>query len=303
MMQAETMRSIQPLPPLSTLISFECVARLCSFSRAAEELSLTQSAISRQIQQLETALGCKLFLRHTHRMSLTPSGEAFARQVRQHLLSLSLATADVMGWNGSPQVTIACSSATGTMLLTEKLPMIRQLLPNLQLKVKVTDSFTGLRPAEFDLGIFYLKFVPAGFNAVPHHDEVCFPAVSPDYFASQQRPEKAQDLLSHTLLIQEDPQHEWTGWSDWFHAQGVESFRPERVWRANNYDFLVQAAEKSCGVLLGWESLIDKQIHSGTLVPALPGKLASHWKCYLITSAERHVKPEVQQIIDCLLAH
>lgn len=108
---------IEPLPPLNTLIAFECVARYGNISRACLELNLTQSAISRQIIQLEEMLGCKLFLRTQRRVLLTPRGQAYVAQVRTQLAALSQATAEVMGWNGQPLVTIACTSAMSSLWL------------------------------------------------------------------------------------------------------------------------------------------------------------------------------------------
>lgn len=145
---------IEPLPPLNTLIAFECVARYGNISRAAEELNLTQSATSRQILQLEEMLGCKLFTRTQRRVLLTPRGEAYAARVRQQLAALSHATAEVMGWTGLPQVTIACTSAMSSLWLSSRLSALHRELPDLQVRMKITDNFSELRSSEFDLAIF-----------------------------------------------------------------------------------------------------------------------------------------------------
>ncbi|KAA8998998.1 LysR family transcriptional regulator [Affinibrenneria salicis] len=291
---------IEPLPPLNTLIAFECVARYGNISRAAEELNLTQSATSRQILQLEETLGCKLFQRTQRRVLLTPRGEAYAAQVRKQLAELSQATAEVMGWSGLPQVTIACTSAMASLWLSSRLSSLRLLLPELQIRMKISDSFADLRSSEFDLAIFYLREPPPGFHTSPLFDEICYPMCAPDYLPRIDVAQHAESLLQHTLLIQDDPQREWTGWRDWFAAQGVTGFYPRQTWRANNYPFLVQCAIQGDGILLGWEGMVQDYLSRGELVAAWPSKLAANGKCYLMTPQDRYTKPILRRVIDWL---
>jgi len=292
---------IEPLPPLNTLVAFECVARYCSFSRAADELNLTQSAISRQILQLEEMLGCKLFQRSQRKVSLTPRGEIYAEQVRKLLGDISHSTAEVMGWSGLPQVTLACTSAMGSLWLSSRLSALRQLMPDLQIRMKLSDSFSELKSSEFDLAIFYLRTPPVGYHAVPLFDEVCYPMCSPEFLRQLPANPDATELLNHTLLIQDDPQREWTGWRDWFASQDVPHFAPRQTWRANNYPFLVQAAVLGDGILLGWEGLVQDFIDSGQLVPAHQGKLAADSKCYILTPQDRYLRPVIRRVIEWLL--
>lgn len=290
----------EPLPPLNTLIAFECVARYGNISHAAQELNLTQSAISRQIIQLEDSLGCKLFSRTPRKIILTPRGEIYLTQVRQQLASLSHATAEVMGWSGLPQITIACTSAMGSLWLSPRLVNLRRHLPELQIRLRISDSFSDMRTSEFDLAIFYLREPPTGMDALPLFDEVCYPMCSPAFLERMGSLSGASDLLDHTLLIQDDPQREWTGWQDWFHSQNVAHCVPKRSWRANNYPFLVQSAVQGDGILLGWEGLVQDWLNRGELVAAAAGKLRANGKCYLLTSRERYIKPAVRTVIDIL---
>ncbi|MEH0875287.1 LysR substrate-binding domain-containing protein [Pectobacterium cacticida] len=292
---------IEPLPPLHTLIAFECVARHGSISRAAEELNLTQSSISRQILQLEEALGCKLFTRTQRRVTLTPRGDAYITQVRQQLSMLSHATAEVMGWNGLPQVTIACTSAVGELWIAPRLSALHRELPDLQIRMKTSDSFSQLRSSEFDLAIFYLREAPSGFQAHPLFDEICYPMCAPSFLPRIDPDASAEALLQHMLLIQDEPQRDWTSWSDWFAAQQVLNFVPRQTWRANNYPFLVQAALQGDGILLGWEGLVQDRLNSGQLVPAHSGKLVTNSKCYLLTPQDRYTKPIVRHVIGWFL--
>ncbi len=292
---------IEPLPPLNTLVAFECVARYCSFSRAADELNLTQSAISRQILQLEEMLGCKLFQRNQRKVSLTPRGEIYAEQVRKWLGDIAQSTAEVMGWNGLPQVTLACTSAMSGLWLSSRLSALRELMPDLQIRMKISDSFSELKSSEFDLAIFYLRAPPVGYHAEPLFDEVCYPMCSPALLKQLPADVSAADLLNHTLLIQDDPQREWTGWRDWFASQGIQHIAPRQTWRANNYPFLVQSAVLGDGILLGWEGLVQDFVNSGQLVPAHPWKLAAEGKCFMLTPKDRYLRPVIRRVSEWLL--
>jgi LysR family glycine cleavage system transcriptional activator len=287
---------IEPLPPLNTLIAFECVARYCSFSRAADELNLTQSAISRQILQLEEMLGCKLFTRSQRQVSLTPRGEAFAAEIRKSLGDISHSTAEVMGWSGLPQVTLACTSAMGQLWLSSRLSRLRESLPDLQIRLKISDSFSSLKTSEFDMAIFYLREAPEGFHAEALFDEICYPMCSPAFAKTLSANITAEEIIHQRLLIQDDPQREWTGWRDWFSSQGVHHFAPRLTWRANSYPFLVQAAVQGDGILLGWEGLVQDSMRSGQLVAAHPGKLAAAGKCYLLIPEDRYVRPIIRRV-------
>lgn len=294
---------IEPLPPLNTLIAFECVARYSSFSRAADELNLTQSAISRQIMQLEEMMGCKLFTRTQRQVSLTPRGELFATQIRKSLVDISQATAEVMGWSGLPQVTLACTSAVGSLWLSPRLSALRESLPDLQIRLKISDNFSSLKTSEFDLAIFYLREAPEGFIALPLFDEICYPMCSPEFAKTLPPNLSAGEMLNQRLLIQDDPQREWTGWRDWFSAQGVEHFAPRLTWRANNYPFLVQSAIQGDGILLGWEGLVQDAINTGQLVAAHQAKLAAAGKCYLLIPGDRFVRPVTRKVSAWLQQH
>ncbi|TCV94306.1 LysR substrate-binding domain-containing protein [Biostraticola tofi] len=291
---------IEPLPPLNTLVAFECVARYCNFSRAAQELNLTQSAISRQIIQLEEMLGCKLFLRAQRRVLMTPRGEVYALQVRKLLAGISKSTAEVMGWSGMPQVTIACTAAIGSLWLSSRLSSLRLAMPELQLRLKTSDSFADLKSSEFDLAIFYLHEPPAGFQSVALFDEICYPMCSPSCLGRIGRLTCPLDLLNHTLLVQDDPQREWTGWADWFISQGINRFLPAQSWRANSYSFLVQAGIQGDGILLGWEGLVQDKLNRGELMAAHPFKLAAKGKCFLLTPQDRYTRPVIHQVIHWL---
>jgi len=116
---------ISPLPPLPSLIAFEAAMRHGSFTRAAAELHLTQSAISRQIAQLERFLGKKLFLREPRALRLTVSGQRYAALVQRLLVDCAEATEDIMKRKGHQELTVACSQGVAVLWLTPRLALSR----------------------------------------------------------------------------------------------------------------------------------------------------------------------------------
>lgn len=185
-------------------------------------------------------------------------------------------------------------------MVIPRLAALHRQLPDLQVRMRISDSFADLRTSEFDLAIFYLREPPPGLESTVLFDEICYPMCAPDYLAKMGPLDSAADLLRFTLLVQDDPQREWTGWREWFESQEVPGFFPRQCWRANNYPFLVQAAVQGDGILLGWEGLVQDQITRGELVPAWPGKLGAAGKCFLMTPKERYLKPVIRQVINAL---
>jgi len=173
---------IAPLPPLQCLIAFESAMRHASFTKAAAELHLTQSAISRQIAQLEDFLGRSLFVREHRSLRLTIAGERYAKHVQWLLANCSEATLDVMKRYGDQELTIACSSGVAVLWLTPRLGAFRAAYPNIHLRMIVRDGLASLSPAEFDVGLYYIRQrAEPHFTARRIFDEEVYPVCSPGY--------------------------------------------------------------------------------------------------------------------------
>src|SRR5699024_4654948 len=122
----DTIMKIRPLPPLNSLVAFEATARHLSFTRAAEELHLTQGAISRQVRNLETFLNRSLFTRHQRHIELTTVGLQYFNEVRVVLNTLADATASQLHWQGDRQVTVAATNAIASMWLMPRISDFRR---------------------------------------------------------------------------------------------------------------------------------------------------------------------------------
>ena len=280
--------SISPLPPLNTLITFEATVRLGSFTRAGSELNLTQSAVSRQIAQLETALGRTLLIRHRHGLELTPAGERYLHRIRPLLEECADATAQVMKNTGENELTLACSSGIAQFWLPLHLSLFRQQYPEIKVNLIMRDGVTRLTSFEFDLGIYYQQQGHLiDFDTVKLFDEAMFPVCSPEYLAG--RPLFTPETMKNeTLLTLEDAQHQWLGWPEWFTQNGTSCPPLRQTLRVNHYPPLIEMACLGNGVALAWRHIIDNLITSGRLVQASHFYASQRGGFFLITSRHRH---------------
>ncbi len=153
---------IKPLPPMNSLIVFEAAARHLSFTKAANELNVTQGAISRQIRQLEEYLGKELFLRANRNISLTPTGLQYYQTIYSALLDVAQATAEIKKWQGEHQITVATTNAMAALWLLPKVAAFQQNNEGVDLRILTTDNISDLHKMDFDLALFYCRVPPAG---------------------------------------------------------------------------------------------------------------------------------------------
>lgn len=258
---------ISPLPPLPNLVAFEAAMRHGSFTRAAAELHLTQSAISRQVAQLERFLGRKLFIREPRALRLTVSGQRYAEVVQRLLVGCAEATEDVMKVRSHTALTVACSCGVAVLWLTPRLASFREAHPEIQLRLTVNDSLASLSPAEFDIGMYYLREgPPPGLAARRLYGEEVFPVCAPGYLNG--RTLAPSVLVNETLLTIDDGQRQWMSWQTWLAQQGLPDAIPRNVLTSNQYPILLQLAMEGQGIALGWRHMIDACLREGLLVRA-----------------------------------
>lgn len=290
--------AMKPLPPLYTLIAFEAVARLSSFTQAAGELNLSQGAVSRQLQLLEDYLGCKLLQRGTRKVELTPAGEQYLSEVRSALEQLAGATASLMHWQQDKQVTVACSTALASLWLMPNLSAFRQAQPDLSIRILANDNIQELQAFEFDLGVYYFRQPPKDADAVALFDEHMYAVCSPGYLPAG--PAQPAALLDETLITMDGGQRDWFNWPQWFAAQNI-AWRPAaRQLSVTNHHLAVQAALAGQGVALAWGHLIDSYLASGALVMASEAKVTMSGAFYLLLPERRRPKPATRLFADWL---
>ncbi|BDB26746.1 LysR family transcriptional regulator [Cupriavidus sp. P-10] len=258
---------ISPLPPLPCLVAFEAAMRHGNFTRAAAELHLTQSAISRQVAQLERFLGKKLFERGPRALSLTVSGQQYAEQIQRLLVDCAEATESVMRRKGSTELTVAASSGVSTLWIAPRLAQFRAEHPDVQVRLFVSDGLASLVDTSFDVALYYLREgPPQGLAAQRLYDEEVVPVCAPGYLRGRRL--AVADLPGETLLVLEDAQRQWMSWPAWLAQNGLGKARVQNTVVSNAYPILVQLAIEGHGIVLGWRHMIDGCLKDGRLVRA-----------------------------------
>jgi LysR family transcriptional regulator, glycine cleavage system transcriptional activator len=279
---------IQPLPPFKALVAFEATARLGSFTRAADELNVTQGAISRQIGLLEDLLGAHLLDRTTRSVRLTPTGEQYFQSCREALLSLADATQLIKRWHGDQQVTVATSTALASMWLLPRIPEFNESHEGIDLRIVAYDHVKDYRKLECDLAVYYCKSPPEYIKYTPICNEEIFPVCSPAYLARHGALTRPEDLASCTWLWLDDSERDWVTWGEWFRRSGLPAVTPRNKINLNNYSMVIQAALSGQGVALGWRNLIDPYLKDGTLVRPIPETLQTEGQFLVLEPTGPH---------------
>lgn len=277
------------LPAMSVLASFEAAARLQSFTAAATELHLTQSAVSRQIRGLEDLLGSELFLRERQSVKLTPAGETYARDIRRNLEQIAAAT---MGIKANPQggtLKLAILPTFGTRWLAPRLPRFLAAHPGITINLS-----TRLVPFDFEVDSqdAAIHFGPpewAGARLDLLMKESVVPACSPEL---QERLglNKPVDLLQAPLIhLVSRPD----AWERWLRASNVD-FDFVHGMLVDQFAVAAQAAVSGLGVALLPTFLIKEELARKDLVVAAGSPQESDDSYYLAWSASRETYPPLQ---------
>lgn len=284
-------------------MAFEAAARHLSFTRAADELCVTQGAISRQIRHLEEYLSRALFIREKRSLSLTATGEQYYDSVQQSLLLVSRATGDILQWQGDQQVTVITTNAMASYWLLPHFNEFQERYPNIDLRILAVDSIRDVRHTEFDVGLIYSRTPPENFESTPLFSEKVFPVCSPSYLAKNPGLNDPQSLLKGTLLSLEI-NDDWVTWQDWFKECGIKHL-PESCRRVmmNNYPLVVQSALNGQGLALAWDNLVDDYLASGLLVKPVNTTIATTSQFYMLRPRQSaQTKPGVEDFMQWLLS-
>jgi DNA-binding transcriptional LysR family regulator len=268
------------LPSLAALECFDAAARRLSFTRAALDLNLTQSAVSRQIRELEAFLGQPLFLRVRQRLELTPAGESYAGTVRDLLSRVEAATLQAMVFNGKGGVlTMALLPTFGSRWLVPRLGDFIARHGDIQLNLT-----TRVRPFAFDgSGIDAAIHFGAGAwpGAVCHRlmGEVMVPVCAPALLGGRPGLEHPQDVGRFPLLqLTSRPQ----AWADWLCAVGAKGIDGHRGPRFEEFHMIIQAAIAGLGIAVLPRFLIREELAGGRLAVAVNRPVTSDQAYYLV---------------------
>jgi LysR family glycine cleavage system transcriptional activator len=298
-------RGAYDLPPLEALVAFESAARHLSFTRAAEEISLTQSAISRQIQALEGRLGVALFRRLHRALSLTDDGRTLQLAVVDALVRLDRATREIKRAERVRTVILTTTAGFAGLWLIPRLSSFVEAHPGVDVRISTGNTLVNLERDGVDVAIRYRPVdaaLPAG--AVPLFGETVYPVCSPKLRASKSAPlRQPADLVHHILLRMEtDGSSQLLDWDLWLHALGLADLKPAGMLHFSSYDQLISAAIAGQGVALGRMPLVERVMNERKLVAPFSRTVVSPRSYCVIVSTAAAGKPEVRDFVDWLVA-
>lgn len=261
------------LPPLDALVAFEAAARLSNFTAAAHELNISQSAISQQIQNLETNLGLALFNRKGRRVRLTHLGSEYQHIVARALEQIANASREIRKTRGRARVTIAADQSIAWMWLMPRLPLFQRAHPDIAIRLVASDGLSDCLNDMVSLAIVHGKGSWLGYESRVLFKEEVFPVCSPGYLDKAGHLQSPEDLRCHTLLHLEAIEWQWLNWRMWLTDMGLVAPGESHGLVINNYPLLIQAARNGHGIALGWRYLVDADLQTGTLVHPVEGSV------------------------------
>ncbi len=297
---------------LNNLRAFEAVARRLSFSEAAEELFVTQSAVSRQIKGLEEELGAALFVRGTRHVEMTQSGQILLRSVEAGLQKIDASVRQIRQVRSRKRVSVTTFASFGSLWLLPRIEAFQRLHPDIDIRVSATDTIADLDDPELDLALRYCSQAQAPAGAMRLFGEVLTPVVSRSLAEQIRRGDAPPlstpaDLAQHTLAEEDDTKSstEYVSWRRWLTLNGQPALQPKR-WLYLNFTYQqVQAALAGHGVALGRVALVFEALQRGELVePFGPaGRIGSPYMYWLVSAPASRARPEVKQFCDWVMDH
>lgn len=283
------------LPPLHALAAFEAAARHQSFLKAADELCVTQSAISHRIRQLEDDLGVKLFLRINRNIALTPQGESYLTAVRKALADIEVATRGVVqAVRHTLKVSVA--PAIGSKWLVSRLADFQRQYPDIDLILSSSMQLVNIKSGEVDVGVRYGPGQWPGLVAYKLTDEVLVAVCAPDYLARVGGLAAPQDLVRAQLL-----RHTALPWKPWLEAAGLDWPEPSGGMLFDDSVMMIEAAVAGNGVTVSPGNLVRDHEAAGKLV-RLFGEAPTDRGYHVVVAPESVGKPWIMAFVDWLVA-
>jgi LysR family glycine cleavage system transcriptional activator len=250
------------LPPFAAIRAFEATARHSSFTLAADELNVTQSAISHQVKRLEEFLHTPLFVRAPQGPSLTPAGQGYLEELTGILDRLDASTRRLCYPSQPEIVRIRATPAFTTRWLLPRMHRFQSGYPDLDYEITIGFPPTDFSQGDVDIFIHWGADPVVGARVEPFFRSARFPVASREFLRNAPEVQRPADLLAITLLHDKV----MDGWSQWFDSCGVVPPATQRGPRFAHCELVLQAAETGQGVALPYTALIQPELESGCLV-------------------------------------
>jgi len=291
------------LPSLDLLRGFEAAARNLSFTRAAVELFVTQSAVSRQVKTIEDHLGAALFVRRHRALQLTEAGHELYRATAQALRQLSDAAGKIRDRGAARTLTVTATIGFTSLWLIPRLADFRSQRPDIDIRIAANNTMLDLEREGIELAVRYCTAKAAPRGAIKLFGEVVLPVCSPKSVSPAAPLAAPADLRHHVLLHYEMPNGvaPWLSWTVWLETMQLPGLKPAGALRFSQYDQTIHAAIDGQGVALGTSPLVRQLIKQGKLIAPLAKRFESSRAYYLITSADAAEQPQVKDFANWLM--
>jgi LysR family glycine cleavage system transcriptional activator len=287
------------LPPLNALRTFEAAARHLSFTRAAEELFVTQAAVSHQIRALEEQLGAPLFRRMNRTLILTDQGQVLLPAVREAFDRLRAGVRRVEDLSSGGALTISTTPSFAASWLAGRLVRFQALHPEIELQLSATSRLVDFAREGVDCGIRYGDGNWPGLISQRLFEMTLLPVCSPSLLDSTHPLRQPADLAQHTLLHALDGADDWRLW---LHAAGVAGIDPTRGPKFDTIPLVLQAAINGAGVGIGRRQLVAAELAAGRLVAPFDLELPDVYAYYFVAPEATADQPKLAAFRDWLLA-
>ena len=297
------MRVSRSLPSLDLLRGFEAAARHGSFTKAAAELFVTQSAVSRQVQTLEAQLGTALFERHHREIRLTESGQKLFRAAGEAMRLLTKTAAEIRAGTGT-WVTVSCTMGFASLWLVPRLMDFRAECPEIDIRIAANNTILDIDRERIELAVRYCPADMAPAGALKLFGEEVFPVCAPGLKGvGGQRLKTPEDLQHHVLLEQEQASMDRPSgsWAMWLEAMGLHKIKVAGMLRFSQYDHLIQAAIDGQGVALGISPLVRRHMNLHHLIAPFEHRIASPRAYHLVVARHAAGRTDVAAFVKWLL--
>lgn len=283
------------VPSMTALQCFEAAARHLSFTRAAEELHLTQSAVSKQVAQLEEMLRHHLFLRIRRRLQLTPAGSLYLAEVNKILTQVDMSSRYVQTYGTQTEVLkVATQPSFGVRWLIPHLKGFGKRHPNIHLDIRNEMEPFALLQGSADVVFFYGQGTWPGATCVELFGEEVVPVCAPELLQGRTLPDAG--ALAELVLLQSASRPE--AWHEWFLEQGLHTDNSYHGPRFDTFYMALSAAQSGCGVALVPRYLVAKELAEGSLVMAWNHAMKSNGAHYLAFAEHAAEVPKVRALVE-----
>ena len=290
------------LPPLNALRTFEAAARHLSFTRAADELHVTQAAVSHQIKALEDWLGVPLFRRMNRRLLLTEDGQRYLVSVRAAFDELTAGTQRLLAGERQGVLTVSVIPSFAARWLVPRLGRFRDAHPEIDLRLAATLQNVDFTRDDVDVGIRYGAGRYPGLHVTFLMQESYFPVCAPALLDGRYPLKEPGDLCHHTLLHDEHaPGQPNPEWRHWLKEAGAVEVRWDRGPVFGDASMMIQAAVAGQGVALGRNTLVVDDLAAGRLVRPFELSLPSNYAYWIVCPEHYADRPKIVAFREWLL--